>query len=482
MFAAIWIPRFRLQAAMRWRELPPAVALVDADAARGVILEATSDAGEQGVTPGLTSAQGLARCPGLRLIARAPAQEQACEALLAEVAWRFSPRVEATGSGIATLDLRAAPKGACWQRLAENLAGQLDAESLESRVGVARHPEHALLAARCADRVNVVYDGGAFCAGLPVRALEPDERLCAILEDWGIRTVGDFLRLPKMEVIERLGADAERMWRRATGRGRRALRLLQPRESLIEAFDFEHGIETTEPLLFLLRRFLDSLCARLRSAHRVASKMALRLPLDGGGAYAREFSVPSPTSDVEILYRILDTHLDALRLDNQPIGLRLELFASDPLGRQLALFERGLRDPNGFGATLARLQAMVGENGVGTPQPADSHRPGAFLLEAFSDEPAGAAAVPPSFGLPLRRLRPGHPVAVRIVAGRPAWLDAPQWSGPVSRACGPYRVSGQWWECPWSLEEWDVAVEGRGLIRLARQQNGWSVEGAYDLR
>ena len=54
----------------------------------------------------------------------------------------------------------------------------------------------------------------------------------------------------------------------------------------------ECEIETVEPLLFLLRRFLESLCERLRAVYRVAQNMALCLPLEDGSSHERTFCLP----------------------------------------------------------------------------------------------------------------------------------------------------------------------------------------------
>ena len=41
------------------------------------------------------------------------------------------------------------------------------------------------------------------------------------------------------------------------------LKLVPPVESFAETFEFENEIETVEPLLFMLRRFLEQLSLRL---------------------------------------------------------------------------------------------------------------------------------------------------------------------------------------------------------------------------
>lgn len=481
MFAAIWIPGFRLQAAQRWREEQPLVAVIDSAESRALILDASPAARASGVYGGMTATQGIARCPGLHILPRCLSQESACAALLVECAFGFSPRVEATAPDTVTIDLSKAPRNACWQRLGDEMVSRLKNESLTAVVGVASNADHALLAAHAASTVHVVYDGATFCAALPIASLGPSEPMQAIFEDWGIRTVGDFLRLPKPEVVARLGVEAEQLWKRASGRSKRALRLAQPLESFVEAFEFEYAVATTEPLLFLLKRFLDSLCARIRDQHRVAGRMRFTLPLDDGTCHKREFSVPAPTTVVDVLYRIIDTHIETLRLEQQPVGVHLELLAAAPLGRQLGLFEKGLRDPNGFGETLARLKAVVGDDSVGMPVSVDSHRPDVCAVAEF-EENATVAPLPIEFGLPLRRLRPPVAVTVRLFNFQPIWIDAPGWGGPVSHVAGPYRFSGDWWSgAPWAIEEWDVEIEGRGLIRLGRRGDLWTLEGIYHL-
>lgn len=480
MFAVLWVPRFPLQAVMRWRETSGPTAVVDGDARRGAILECDDAAAAAGVEIGMAPARALARCGSLALVPRSAAQEAAAQALLVEIATAFSARVEATAEGLCTLDLAGAARGTCWQRLGEDMVARCGAVGLAARVGVAASADHAALAARRAEPVNVVYDAAAYCAGLPVALLAPSPELAAVFADWGIRCIGDFLRLPREAVTERLGAEALILWRRATGRSRRPLRLVRPAESFIEAFDFDHAVETSEPLLFLLRRFADALAARLRAAHRVAEALTLTLPLEDAPAYERRFSVPAPTASADAWFRILSTHLEALTLEHRPVGVRLAVEAGAASGRQLSLFESTLRDPNRFGETLAQLKALVGEGNVGVPRPADSHRPGAFELAEFSETVEGDAAPLRARGLPLRRYRPARRVGVRAVGGRPAWVEG---FGPVARAEGPYALSGGWWEREWRLEEWDVELaEGRGLLRLAwRPGNRWTVEGAYDV-
>ncbi len=495
MFLCLLLPNFRLQAALRWREASGSAAVVEEKS--DLLLEVNGEAVRHGIQPGQTGPQAMARDGRILLLPPSPAQEDCLNHLLTAKAQSLAPNVERTAPGIVIADLRNAAKSLCWQQLAEGVAGQFRANALALLAGVASTPDLALLAARGARPAAVVYDPSAFVAPLPIEALDPSESLRLIFQDWGITTAGDFLRLPRGGVIERLGAEAKDLLRRVSGRHKRLLRLVRTPPEYAEAFDFEYDVETVEPLLFLLRRFLNDLTARLREAGRVARQMVLDIPLDDGSRHERTFCIPSPTADVETLFRILHTHLETLQLPQRPVGLRLKLEDAKPSGDQLRLFESALRDPNRFGETLARLKAMAGNDGVGVPAPEDTHEPDRFTLrenfkprsgrERCPNAPSMAAWDKPPYltsvrGLPLRRYRPAQTGRVIFQNDHPASLVFPSASGEICHCAGPYRLSGAWWDAQsWEIEEWDVELFDGGLYRIARRGGQWTVEGCYDV-
>ncbi len=103
------------------------------------------------------------------------------------------------------------------------------------------------------------------------------QQILAILHKWGIHTLGQFAALDKEQVGARLGPEAVRMWERANGQSNRLLKLVRPPESFEESFEFENEIETAEPLLFMLRRFLEQLSLRLSAIYLVAKELTLRI-------------------------------------------------------------------------------------------------------------------------------------------------------------------------------------------------------------
>src|SRR6266700_4658332 len=100
-------------------------------------------------------------------------------------------------------------------------------------------------------------------------------QILEILHKWGIHTLGQFAALNKEDLSARLGSEAVRLWERANGKTTRLLKRIQPPESFAESFEFENEIETAEPLLFMLRRFLQQLAVRLSAIYLVARELTL---------------------------------------------------------------------------------------------------------------------------------------------------------------------------------------------------------------
>src|SRR5881398_1837347 len=209
-------------------------------------------------------------------------------------------------------------------------------------------------------------------------------QILAILHKWGIHTIGQLAALDKQQLGARLGPEAIRMWKRANGQSSRVIKLIRPPESFEESFEFENEIETAEPLLFMLRRFLEQLAIRLSGIYLVAKELTLRITFTDKQIYERIFKIPQPTNEIDLLFRMLHTHLENFKSDYPITAVSLEVEPVKPSRQQFGLFETALRDPNQLYETLARLTGLLGTNRVGTPVLEETHRPDAFHLEPFA--------------------------------------------------------------------------------------------------
>jgi len=418
-----------------------------------------------------------------------------------QCAYGFSPYMENTAAGVCTLDLRGlaelknadAQVLAAWAGRLRTLLGGLN---LRARIGTGPTPNLARHAARWSDGIEIVSDPNAFIMCLPVAALEPSSDVTIILSKWGIRTVGELLALGQEALVDRLGLEALALFAAASTTVTRPLNLVTPAERFEETIDFDHEIETLEPLLFILRRFVDQLSQRLALTGLVAEMLTLRLRLASAEVIERRLRIPAPTREADILFRMLHTHLETVRTESPITRAGLTASPGQPEQKQLGLFEVALRDRHQFQETLARLVALLGADRVGTPILESSHRPGAFRLVPPDFENAPALAVDRKAAslrpLPIRRFRP--PVRAKVqtsgsangqtegsVSPMPVSLSCSVESGRIRVALGPWRASGNWWEPgAWQREEWDVEGRDGAIYRLACEPDGWKVEGVLD--
>jgi len=307
--------------------------------------------------------------------------------------------------------------------------------------------------------------------------------ILGILHKWGIHTLGQLAALDKEELRARLGPEAVRLWERATGQANRLLKFVLPPESFDESFEFEHEIETAEPLLFMLRRFLEQLALRLGAIYLVAKELTLRISFADKQVYERVFKIPQPTSDVDLLFRILHTHLENFKSEHPIVAVALTAQPIRPASQQFGLFETALRNPQQLYETLARLTALLGTDRVGTLVLEETHRPDAFHLEPFSwdDSSDATERIPPIFKPALRRFRPALSASVLLDENIPAHLRSAQINGEVADQRGPYFLSGNWWdEKSWARAEWDLQLGNGDLVRAHEAKDKWAIDGIYD--
>jgi protein ImuB len=312
-------------------------------------------------------------------------------------------------------------------------------------------------------------------------------QILTILHKWGIHTLGQLGALDKQQLGARLGPETLRMWERANGQSNRVLKLIRPPESFEESFEFENEIETAEPLLFMLRRFLEQLAVRLSGIYLVAKELTLRITFTDKQIYERIFKIPQPTNNVDLLFRMLHTHLENFKSKHAIVAVVLSAQPIKPAREQFGLFETTLRNPHQLAETLARLTAFLGADRVGSPVLEETHRPDTFRMEAF--EWAVASVVPsgpPSDALrtahattAARRFRPA--ISGSILTSENWHLQSEKIRGKIVKQRGPYLISGNWWdEKSWARAEWDLQLETSVVVRCHQGEGQWKVDGIYD--
>lgn len=502
--ACATLPLFPLAARLRSEpELTrEALVVVEGNGNAARVVAATRLARNAGIRPGLTLPQARALCPKLVARPRDEECEQAAQEALLEVAESYSPRVEDAGDGIAFLDVEGIERhypGECPEReLGRSLIAAAERVGLPARVGIASSKLAAQIAAGLPDSPVIVPAGeeAGFLAPLPLTRLTPEVDLAETLERWGVRTVGDFARLPRARVASRLGRTGRELHATARGLDARPLIPREPPPEFHEGMNLEWPLVSLEPFLFVGRAALERLCQRLESRGLACSRLVLSLRLEPEGHQTRSLDLPAPTRDVKTLLTLVRLDLEATQPGAPVAGFTFTAHPDRPREAQLGLYGPAALSPDKLATTLARLFALLGPGRAGSPRPVDGHRPERFALVEFAPPPPPEVKREPRTGrglLAVRVLRPPLPIEViQTDLRRPVEIRAvvddeaarrPRIEGAVKVAAGPWGLEEGWWtDEPAARDYWDVEIAGSGIYRIFhdRATGSWYADGIYD--
>ncbi len=439
-----------------------------------------------GLAPGWALGRALVRCPLLRVVERDFEAEKKLREELFTLAESISADVEATAEDAVVMDL-AMVRGD-W----EKMLCALHLEGVEVCWAVAETPDLAHLAVRFPEtqgrRASL-----REMEELPISVLEVlggKGRTLELLGMWGLGCVGDFMKLPRQGIAERLGPEAGRWHDVLHGKVCRLLKLHRLPESFLQEMDFEEGVGVLDQVIFGLKRMLHSLAGRLAARHLAAGALELKLGMERGGEVLRRLRFPEPQTSVEGMLAPLQTMMEAVKLESAVVWVTLDAEVTFAVAGQREWFGKNLPQPERWAETLAKLEAMLGAGRVGVPVRENTFQPDSFTINQVGERVAvveddlvdiGADCV-----LPLRRFRPPHEVAVASevngVFPIPLAILTGMRKGEILRRRGPFLASGGWWDAAqaWQRLEWDVELKD-GVVRLAfLRPERWEMGGCYE--
>lgn len=314
MFACIHIPDFPVQASLlpehaeaRATLNRSPIAILDGPASLPRVFAANLAARRAGIQLGMTKLQAEV-CTRITLRKRLLAEEESAQSALLECAAGFSPRVESTASGVATLDLTGTEKlfrpgnkslqndrfrpqsqsqfqfqfNDPWHRAAQTIRATVADAGFDARIAIAANPDTAILAARGFPENTIIPAGqeARHLASLSIEALPISPAMLETLNSWGIRTFQSLAALPEVALVERLGGEGLHMQKLARGAVTRPLLTLEATAGFAASFEFDDPVETLESIFYILGRLLDELCSRLISASQAAGELRLTIGLN----------------------------------------------------------------------------------------------------------------------------------------------------------------------------------------------------------
>ncbi len=310
------------------------------------VCAASAPARAAGVLPEMRPAQALARCPDLRLLPCDMRAAQDAQAELLGILAEWALPVETVGWGAAYLDLRpVAQTGTAVQPLAAELGRhvrQALGRDLQPALGwdSGKFTARAAAARAAAGRMRLVdkAEEAAFLAPLPITLLPLAPAALQQLHWLGIRTLGQFGRLPAAAVRQRFGRAGQLAQQWAQGRDDRPVypTLSAPPLALEVAVDPPTGL--LPPLLAALEEALQSPLHELSAMLRGISRLRITLQFVMGETHTLDLAVVTPIADTVRLGELLAAQLSSVNWPGELSAARLVVTATAELPmRQLTL-------------------------------------------------------------------------------------------------------------------------------------------------
>lgn len=411
---------------------------------------------ELGIRPGMTIAQARAISSDLIVVHRSPAAESSAHSALLDAAESVSPVIESGAPGCAWVDLAGLHRiynGE--EEITAELLRCVRKVGMEPAAGVAANKELAHLAARCGG-VRVIEAGREreFLNWLPLDMLglgksDRGDDLETTLARWGMRRLGELARLNPDAVGTRLGRRGVELVRLARGGSHAPLVPRRRAEFFVETVELEYGIELLEPLGFVMRAILERLAERLSLRGMVAGDITLAFGMSGHRSFNRQVAVAAPSNDVRAILTLINLSLEASPPEAAVESIRIEIAPRVPRPAQTDMFLPPAPAPDKLQTTIARLSALCGPGNVGMLSAANSHRPEATRLDAFS--PPAPPPIPENAPaknvtqLVIRAIRPAREIEVMCSREIPEFVRGENLGARVISIAGPWRRDGEWW-------------------------------------
>ena len=462
------------------------------------------------IYPGMSLAEARAILPEALTLPHEPRDDETTLEHLALWAQRFSPIVESVLPDVLLLDVTGCER---LFRGEENIVRQamagLAERRIRARAAIADRVGAAWALAHAAPEPAVVAPTGQtvpHLVGLPPAALRLDEKTAAVLDDLGIRTIGDLLMLPRSTLPSRFGEELVLRLRQILGE------VPEPIDPFRQAPVFSAGMpfgptDRLEVVMAALERMVAALCERLVAGEVTARRLLCVVYFEGRPPASFWVGLSRPSREARHLRALLVPQVERVDLSAPAVGLRVTAIETAnwrPV--QGGLFEeRQYQDEEALGVLIDRLVNRLGHRSVVRAELVDDHQPEkAFryvpLVEATgrrSDETTKQGNDPgktdrtrdlenrPVGERPLRVLARPHPdrAMALVPDGPPTWFYYRGREYVVEEAAGPERLETGWWRgADVRRDYFRVLTEGGQQFWLLRdlKTRQWFLHGIYE--
>jgi protein ImuB len=377
-----------------------------------------------------------------------PKTEAQARNLLATWAYGFSSQVSLDFAHALVLEIGASRAlFGDWPSMSRRLRSELADLGFRHRLVAAPNPYAARVLANAYEEVGIDQVQLPQALGqLPIERSGLPGDVATAFSRMGMRRLRQVFELPRETITRRFPKTVLAHLDQIRGIDTPPLRYFEPPDRFESLIEFDHEVETSQGLLFPLRRLTSDLSAFLSSRDGGVLRFSLHFAHEFHPTTVIAIGLLSAERDAGVLFDIAGRRLDKIRLPAATRALRLvadELPSFVPTGRDL--FDVRPQQAVPWEQLRERLRARLGDEAVhGLGLQAD-HRP----------ERATCEAMPKEFPAEL--------------PSRPGWLldrPLPLRETRFEILSGPERIESGWWDDEDARRDYYV-------IRTAHGQRAW---------
>ncbi|WP_028839712.1 Y-family DNA polymerase [Thermomonas fusca] len=437
-WACILLPQLALDGALRRCAEPDAPLALVAGAQQRRVLHAVNPAARAlGLRRGMGLAAAQALASSFATIEHDPHEQARWHHFLAAWAYRFSSQVSSQYGHALIVEIEGSlGLFGPWPRFEARLREELAQLGFRHRIVAAPNPAAARALAN-------VHDGLAVAGVEPMRhalgqlpvqraGFAPD--VATAFQRMGLRTLRQVMALPRAGLARRFPADVLRHLDALLGEDELALAWYRPPDRFAMRIELGYEVESSQALLFPLKRLTADLAAFLAGRDGGVQRFALQLEHEGGAATEVAVGLLAPERDAALLFELARGRLEQAPVAAPVRALALvaeELPPFMPAHREL--FDARPQQATSWEQLRERLRARLGETAVHGLSAHDDHRPEAAWRDVAAPPTRRGSARLPAQSLPPQR--PGWLLA------RPIPLRGP----PPRLLAGPERIESGWW-------------------------------------
>lgn len=457
-WACLLLPRLSLDGVLRQRtdtDIP--LVLAAGPRQRRIVHALTPQARALGVKRGMPLSTAQAVAPGIALSDHEPARDAALLDWLATWAYGFTSQVSLCFPHALVLEIAGSRAlFGDWPALSRRLSSELQDFGFRHRMAAAPNPFAAWALAINHRHVGVDEHALPRAIGqLPVATstLPPD--VTQTLQRSGLRQLRQVLAIPRSSLVRRFPKAATDHLDALLGRHTPPLQWFTPPQRFASKVEFEYDVESTQALLFPLRRLTADLAAFLSSRDGGVQRFKLVFEHEPHPDEARpdtqlDIGLLSPEREAGVLFELARSRLEKLRLCAPARAMQLlaeELPPFVPAARDL--FDTRPQQALPWPQLRERLRARLGDDAVQPVVLGADHRPERATLSPAAPGRTASA----SHGQRQSEEQPRKPRAAvnteAIPPLRPAWLleqPIPLRGHGIEILAGPERIESGWWD------------------------------------